>query len=111
MQLARIILFSLPLALCSCAVPAERMSFSPSPKLYAWDGSGRDPNQRRPKARPAKALADEENSRRTREQTFASLRPYSAAWWSIHDAIEADHDKRLARKLVICTGCLRPSQQ
>lgn len=113
MHSSRIALFILPIALCSCAAPADRMSYDTSlrPQMFAWDGSGNDPNRPRAKVKRAEVSVDEYSANRTREEALTSLRPYSAAWWVIHDEIEADHDKRLARKLVICVGCVRHSLQ
>jgi hypothetical protein len=107
MHLARIALVFLPIALCSCAAPADRMSFDPAPKprVFAWDGSGNDPNKPRVRRKRTQILADENSANREREEALTSLRPYSTAWWTIYDQIEAEHDKRLARKLVICVGC------
>ena len=111
MRLAQIALFFLPIALCSCAAPADRVSFntSPKPRMFAWDGSGDNPNAPRIKVKRVQVSADENSANRKRQEVLNSLRPYSAAWWAIQDEIEADHDKRLARKLVICVGCLRHS--
>jgi len=50
--------------------------------------------------------ADADSATRTRQEVHSSPRPYSAAWWAVRDEIEADYDKRLAQKLVICSGCL-----
>ena len=41
---------------------------------------------------------------------LSTLRPYSEAWWAVHDEIEAENDKRLGTKLVICPRCV-PSPQ
>jgi len=113
MLLARMALLVLPIALGSCVAPTARMSFDPSPRpqMFAWDGSGLDPNRPRVKVKRAAVPANEDDANRKREQVFTSLRPYSAAWWAIHEEIEADRDKRLAQKLVICGGCLRHSPQ
>lgn len=113
MHLARMAVFFLPIALCSCAAPAARMTFDPSqkPRMLAWDGSGHDPNRPRVRVKRAVVSVDEDDANRKREQVFTTLRPYSAAWWAIHDEIKANHDKRLARKLVICGSCLRHSLQ
>ena len=115
MRLAQIVLFFLPIALCSCAAPAARTTFNTPLKsrTFAWDGSGLDPSRPRAKAKHVDVSADEDaaNQKRqeTRQEVLTSLRPYSAAWWAIRDEIEADYDKRLARKLVICSGCLHRS--
>ena len=113
MRLAQLVLFILPIALCSCAAPGDRVSFntSPKPQMFAWDGSGHDPNRPRVRVKRAVVSVDEDDANRKREQVFTTLRPYSVAWWAIHDEIEADHDKRLARKLVICGSCLHHSPQ
>jgi len=54
----------------------------------------------------ASVAADEDSANQKRQEVLISLRPYSAAWWAVRDEIEARQDKRLARKLVICSGCL-----
>ena len=113
MHLARMAVFFLPIALCSCAAPAARMTFDTShkPRMFAWDGSGHDPNRSRVRVKRAVVSVDDGDANRKRERVFTTLHPYSAAWWAIHDEIEADHDKRLAGKLVICGSCLRRSPQ
>lgn len=40
-----------------------------------------------------------------------TLRPYSEAWWAVHDEIEAENDKQLGTKLVICPRCVQSSRQ
>ncbi|SDG67075.1 hypothetical protein SAMN05216338_100226 [Bradyrhizobium sp. Rc2d] len=40
---------------------------------------------------------------------LGTLRPYSDAWWAIHDEIEAENDKQLGTKLVICPRCVQPA--
>lgn len=40
-----------------------------------------------------------------REKVLVTLRPYSAAWWVVHDEMEAEEDKRLNAKMVICRTC------
>ena len=109
----RIALLLLSIALCSCTAPAARINYDTSLKsrMYAWDGTGRDPNLRHARVKRAGDPTNEDDANRKREQVLATLRPYSAAWWAIHNEIEADHDKRLARKLVICTSCLHHAPQ
>ena len=94
MRLAQIALFFLPIALCSCAAPADRMSFdtSPEPRKFALDRVGDNPNAPRIKLKRIQVSADENSANRKREEALTSLRPYSAAWWAIQDEIEADHD-------------------
>ena len=110
---AHIIYVLLSIMLCSCAAPATQMRTvaSAKPDRYAWDGLGRDPNQRHASARRAVKFSstDPNEANNTRERVLATLRPYSTAWWIVHDEIETDLDNRLSRKLVICRGCLPAS--
>ena len=95
------IIVGLTLAGCAYA-PAP-----PKPGVYAWDGSGQDPNRRRAIPRlgsRAVSVGADQNSERAK--VLATLHPYSAAWWVVHDEIEADKDRRTNARLVICQGCL-----
>ena len=97
-------------ALLGCAVaPAQER------RPIAWDGLGQDPNKgsngphatKRRATSPAPAASDPNQER---ERVLSTLRPYSEAWWAVHDEIEAENDKRLGTKLVICPRCV-PSPQ
>jgi len=46
-----------------------------------------------------------------RERVLGTLRPYSEAWWAVHDEIEAENDKQLGTKLVICPSCVQSPRQ
>ena len=75
----------------------------------AWDGFGHSPNcfLVKGQARQNTALAGRgEDPNAQREQTLATLRPYSDAWWVVYDEIEAENDRRLTTKLAICRGCI-----
>lgn len=92
-------------ALMGCAVAQER-------RPIAWDGLGQDPNKssNRPpiakrRATPPAPVAGDPNQER--ERVLGTLRPYSEAWWAVHDEIEAENDKRLGTKLVICPSCVQ----
>ena len=37
---------------------------------------------------------------------LTTLRPYSDEWWAVHDEIEAENDRQLGSKLVICRSCV-----
>ncbi|OAF08379.1 hypothetical protein AYJ54_14840 [Bradyrhizobium centrolobii] len=90
---------------CATAPAAER-------RPIAWDGLGRDPNRtavtkhRVVKHAPAESDA---NSNLERERVLATLRPYSDAWWAVHDEIEAENDRQLESKLMICRRCAPPA--
>lgn len=43
-----------------------------------------------------------------REKVLATLRPYSTAWWAVQDAMDAEEQKRINAKMVICRACLPP---
>lgn len=102
-------------ALMGCAVaPAQER------RPIAWDGLGQDPNKdpnkhsnkashRRSvtKQRAASPAPAQDNPNQERERVLATLRPYSEAWWAVHDEIEAENDRQLGTKLVICPRCVQ----
>nr|WP_081493674.1 hypothetical protein [Bradyrhizobium yuanmingense] len=80
---------------------------APLPPSYAiaWDGLGRNPNlPYRARRVTSSPIAYEHNKQR--ERVLLALRPYSEAWWAVHDEIEAENDQQLSKRLVICSGCL-----
>jgi len=89
---------------------------TPSPTMtsVAWDGFGDDPNRsvvkRQTRQNPALARRGG-NSNLEREKTLATLRPYSDAWWVVHDEIEAENDRQLNSKLAICRGCIDQKEE
>jgi len=90
-------------ALMGCAAaPAQER------RPIAWDGLGQNPNRppvtKRRAANPAPA---QENPNQERERVLGTLRPYSDAWWAVHDEIEAENDRQLGTKLVICPRCVQ----
>ncbi|MCK1680524.1 hypothetical protein IVA87_14070 [Bradyrhizobium sp. 147] len=91
------------LILSGCASPPSTPMTS-----VAWDGFGHDPNRFLVKgqARQNTALARRADPNVEREKTLATLRPYSDAWWVVHDEIEAENDLQLTSKLAICRGCI-----
>jgi hypothetical protein len=91
----RIAILFLPLALGACAqYGVMNTSASTGPRTFAWDGAGEDPNlpQRTPRhsANVSQAI---EPSADEREQIS-----------------DADADRKLASKLVICKGCIKPPE-
>jgi hypothetical protein len=99
----------LSLALGGCAVaPQAHLASDPAfkPARYAWDGAGKDPNRPGDASHATRAAATSE-----RNGSQAGLQPYSKESWQAQDGIEAEHDARVNRSLVICQGCLRPQPQ
>jgi hypothetical protein len=41
-----------------------------------------------------------------REAELSKLKPYSEQWWSVQDAIEQAAEAKLAKRLIICQGCM-----
>ncbi|WP_247280210.1 MULTISPECIES: hypothetical protein [unclassified Bradyrhizobium] len=95
--------------LLGCAVaPAQER------RPIAWDGLGQDPNRRPNRPHIAKRHATNpvpaaNDPNRERERVLGTLRPYSEAWWAVHDEIEAENDRQLGTKLVICPRCVQAS--
>jgi hypothetical protein len=98
-----ILLFVLLIGGCSATPPPVGM--------FAWDGLGRDPNLPLPRKKSFVSKSAVEGNVK-REKMLATMRPYSEAWWAIHDEIEAANDREIAAKLIICRGCFErtPSQ-
>ncbi|WP_027577588.1 hypothetical protein [Bradyrhizobium sp. WSM1743] len=85
---------------CAAAPAQERRSI-------AWDGLGKDPNRphvaKRRVTDHAPAASDPNQER---ERVLGTLRPYSEAWWAVQDEIQAENDRQLGSKLVICPRCV-----
>lgn len=94
-------------ALIGCAdAPAQER------RSLAWDGLGQDPN--RPpvvKRRATAGASAASDPNQEREKVLGTLRPYSEAWWAVHDEIQAENDRRLGNKLVICPRCVESPQR
>lgn len=93
-------------ALMGCAAaPAQER------RPIAWDGLGQNPNLPNrtsvTKRRAANSAPVQGDSNRERERVLATLRPYSEAWWAVHDEIDAENDRQLGTKLVICPRCVQ----
>jgi hypothetical protein len=97
-----VILLSFCAALAGCATTPV-----PERRPIAWDGLGVDSN-RAPITRRhvARSAAAESDANVEREKVLATLRPYSRAWWAVQDEIEAENDRQLGSRLVICRRCV-----
>lgn len=95
--------------LLGCAVaPAQER------RPIAWDGLGQDPNKSSNRTHAAKQRATNpapaaSDPNQERERVLGTLRPYSEAWWAVHSEIEAENDRQLGTKLVICPRCVQSS--
>lgn len=103
----RFILLTFCAVLIGCAdAPAQER------RPIAWDGLGKDPNRphvtKRRITNQAPAASDP-NPNRERERVLGTLRPYSEAWWAVHDEIQAENDRQLGSRLVICPRCVESS--
>ena len=102
-------LLLLSLALAGCAAsPQAHLASAPAfkPARYAWDGAGEDPNRPRAASQPTQTAG---RSERNRSQPDAQ--PASKEGWQAQEDIEAEHDAKVHRSLLICQGCLRPPPQ
>ncbi|MBR0871157.1 hypothetical protein JQ633_12360 [Bradyrhizobium tropiciagri] len=85
----------LPITLGACAQYAQQYSMTTSAPSgqgpLAWDGAGRDPNLG-PSQRHARKAS-----------------PAVAETTDAQDPLTADTDAQLARKLVICSTCIKPA--
>src|SRR5262245_47631295 len=91
---SRVAILLLPLALGACAQYGVMNTASTGARTYAWDGAGEDPNQpRRTPRQSANVAQATEPSADEREQVS-----------------DEDADRKLARKLVICNGCIKSQE-
>jgi hypothetical protein len=93
----RIAILLLPVVLGACAqYGATNTQASTGARAFAWDGAGEDPNQPRRTPRRAANVA---------QATEPSVDEPDLA----SDA-DADADRDLANRLVICKGCIKPPE-
>jgi hypothetical protein len=90
----RIAILLLPLTLGACAQYGVTNMASTGPRTFAWDGAGEDPNQ--PRRTPRRAV-----------NVSQAIEP-SADEPEL--ASDIDADRKLASKLVICKGCIKPQE-
>ncbi|WP_027578255.1 hypothetical protein [Bradyrhizobium sp. Ai1a-2] len=89
---SRVAILLLPLALGACAQYGVMNTASTGARTYAWDGAGEDPNQ------PRRAPRHSANVARAIEPSADEQEQVS----------DEDADRKLASKLVICRGCIKP---
>lgn len=89
----RVAVLFLPISLGACAQYAQQYSMTtpaPGSGPLAWDGAGQDPNRPQPRHRA--------------RHTSPAVAESASDQLSVADA-----DDQLARKLVICSTCIRPA--
>jgi hypothetical protein len=97
-------------ALSGCCLGSGCYIEPPSGALTRLGGLGPIPvrnNVKPAKARKSEAVASDDAS--PKEADLATLKPYSAEWWSVRDAVDRAAEIKLSKKLIICRGCV-PSQ-
>jgi hypothetical protein len=96
------------LTLSGCCAGSVHYIPPPSSALTRWDGLGRLPKTKNVK--PARARKKIETvasgDASPKETELAALKPYSKEWWSVRDAIDRADEVKLAKKLIICRGCM-----
>ena len=103
---AALLLSSIVLAGCAAGPATIAVAANTKHRSYAWDGLGHDPNQpSQRRVRNARASTPPSNDAK-RADLLETLTPNSAAWWAVHDEIEAYDQLQLSKKLVICKACL-----
>ena len=109
------------LVLSSCSHGSGCYLPPPTSTLASWDGLGAvsGPNKAKSK-KTQKPTSAQERSGPTasddaspEESELAGLKPYSGQWWSVRDAIDRADEVKLAKKLIICRGCMpsKPDDQ
>jgi hypothetical protein len=73
---------------------------------FGWDGLGQDPNKPLRNTKRMMRLPAKPDPNVERQKVLNALQPYSAAWWVVHDEIEAEEQRRVNNKIVICRACV-----
>jgi hypothetical protein len=72
---------------------------------FAWDGLGQDPNKPLRNTKRMVRLPAKPDPNADRRKMLNTLQPHSAAWWIVQDEIEAEEQRRVNKKIVICRAC------
>lgn len=106
-MISRIVcMLAVGLTLTACSVGQLPQKAGP----VAWDGLGRDPDLPPHRQRLAHAVAIVDPTVEE-DASLASLTPRSSEFFAAQRKIDADRDKRLAAKLIICRGCSEPGSK
>jgi hypothetical protein len=81
--------------------------------LLAWDGLSPEYSKPLPKrsvrimrSKLTTSIKNTAEHPSEKDVELAALPKNSPEWWSLHDAINAEADAKLAKNLIICHGCL-----
>lgn len=74
---------------------------------FAWERPATARQKHHPAITAAAKKAGEPDPNTDREKVLATLRPYSAAWWVVQNEIDAEEQRHINAKLVICRSCLQ----
>jgi hypothetical protein len=102
------------LVLSSCSHGSGCYLPPPSSTLTYWDGLGSGPAANNAKSTKVRKTTNPQgmdgptatDEAAPEEPALAGLKPYSAEWWSVRDAIDRAAEAKLAKKLVICRDCI-----
>jgi hypothetical protein len=103
------------LTLTGCCLGSGCYIQPPTGTLTSWDGLGPLPVRNHVKSaksrKKSEAVASDDAS--PKEAELATLKPYSEEWWSVRDAIDRSDEVKLAKRLIICRGCMpsKPDDQ
>jgi hypothetical protein len=110
------LLTSIAMTLGGCCGFGSGCGVTPSARLLAWDGLYPEYSNPISKRSPgitsrthAAAIETTSKIASDKEAELAALPKNSPEWWSIHEAIDAQADARLAKNLIICRGCFPSS--
>lgn len=107
-----IFLLSIAVSLSGCCAFGGGCGDGLSVHALAWNGPGPNDPYRSPKRATRIVRSKQTITVATpvepskKEAELAALPKHSPEWWSLHDAIEAEADAKLAKTLIICRGCL-----
>ena len=95
------------LALSGCCVGSGCYNQSPTSTMALWDRRASLPKRDNGKTVKIRKTGEAAASATSPDEAeLAALKQYSPEWWSVHDAIDQAADVKLAKRMIICRGCL-----
>jgi hypothetical protein len=96
-----LILLTIALVVSGCASAPP-----PSCGPISWSGLSQVPNRPAQHKNHVADTSPEPDPNNEKEKVLGTLRPYSSAWWAMREQIDAEEQRHLTAKLMICRGCL-----